>query len=72
MIRRQEFIAGPSGVVAWPLVSDQLSKVHGRAGELHASHFADSRLHFVVGEACVDFGIQLIDNLGRSALGYVE
>src|SRR5262245_19456445 len=47
------------------VVYDELSEVGGRAGNHRAANIGKPRLHLGIGERCIDFLVELADDLGR-------
>ena len=50
-------------------VGDELAEVGGRKREHVATQFGKPRLHLGIGEAGVDFPVELFDDLGGRVLG---
>src|SRR5947209_10690076 len=51
---------------------DQLAEVGGRAGKYFTTEFGHPYLHRRFGEHRVDFPVEPLDDLGRSALGNAD
>src|SRR5262249_47449581 len=66
-------VEGPDDVA--PLlgfVGDEFAEISGRADKRPASKVGKPRLHLGIGEASVDFLVELIDDLRRRVLGYAD